>query len=281
MKSNGKLALSLILAAVVWTSHLRIAQAADGWVRPWGATAGVITSDFVAAFLPQSQAGSEWKNPVDESARELLRGDDIDSRLRSRVLSDFALSLSIAAPLANGVFAGFEPNELRPSRVDREWLGFTALQAYGATWAIVETLKRITGRSRPGVRDCMDTDQFECSDLGSESFRSFPSGHTAFAFAGAGLLCLQTQSVTSGQLPIGGSAACPAALGLAAITGYFRVQGDAHWLTDVLAGAAIGLAGGMVIPTALSGSGASGADTQGGIRPSATAPPLFFASIPF
>jgi PAP2 superfamily protein len=39
-------------------------------------------------------------------------------------------------------------------------------------------------------------------------------------------------------------------LGLAAAVGYLRVAGDAHWLTDVLAGAAAGTAFGVAVPLA-------------------------------
>lgn len=65
------------------------------------------------------------------------------------------------------------------------------------------------------------------------SSTSFPSGHTAFSFAGAELLRLE-YSRTSPLIPVAGFT-------VAALTGFMRVYNDRHWASDVLAGAAIGI----------------------------------------
>lgn len=79
----------------------------------------------------------------------------------------------------------------------------------------VEVLKRTTNKTRPNGRDD----------------RSFPSGHTAVAFAAAQYM----------QMRGGWRYGVPAYLAAAA-TGYSRVQAKEHYWRDVLAGAAIGIA---------------------------------------
>ncbi|WP_291137884.1 phosphatase PAP2 family protein [Flavobacterium sp. UBA7663] len=64
-------------------------------------------------------------------------------------------------------------------------------------------------------------------------FNSFPSGHTATAFAGAEFLWQEYKDVSiwygiSGYI-------------IATGTGAFRIYNDKHWLTDVVAGAGIGI----------------------------------------
>jgi hypothetical protein len=65
------------------------------------------------------------------------------------------------------------------------------------------------------------------------SLNSFPSGHTATAFMGAEFLYQEYKSVS----PWIGVAGYLVATG----TGMFRVYNDRHWLTDVAAGAGIGI----------------------------------------
>jgi hypothetical protein len=65
------------------------------------------------------------------------------------------------------------------------------------------------------------------------SSNSFPSGHTATAFMGAEFL-YQEYKHRSPWIGIAGYA-------VAAGTGYFRMYNNRHWLTDVAAGAGIGM----------------------------------------
>ena len=81
---------------------------------------------------------------------------------------------------------------------------------------IVQPMKRIVQRERPNSSD----------------FRSFPSGHTITAFVAAEFLH-QEYGHYSPWISIAGYATA---------TGYLRLYNNQHWLGDVLAGAAIGMA---------------------------------------
>ncbi|MBP5547761.1 MAG: phosphatase PAP2 family protein [Bacteroidales bacterium] len=85
------------------------------------------------------------------------------------------------------------------------------------TSAIVIPLKHIVDEWRP--------------DRGASN--SFPSGHTAFSFAGAELLRLE-YGQHSWVIPAVGYS-------VASFTGFMRLYNDRHWLGDVLGGAAIGV----------------------------------------
>lgn len=81
----------------------------------------------------------------------------------------------------------------------------------------VEGLKHITRVERPD----------------GSSRNSFPSGHTATAFMGAEFLYQEYKEVS----PWIGVAGYTVAAG----TGFFRMYNNRHWLTDVLAGAGVGI----------------------------------------
>ena len=91
-------------------------------------------------------------------------------------------------------------------------------KAYGVTMAVVYVLKPIVDRQRP--------------DGGSQSF---PSGHSASAFAGAAFL----------QRRYGWSYGVPA-YAVATFVAYSRVESKRHWTSDVIAGGVIGIASNLV-----------------------------------
>ena len=82
----------------------------------------------------------------------------------------------------------------------------------------VYSLKKITAVQRP--------------DGGA--YTSFPSGHTAEAFANAEFMRQEYKDVSS-WYGIAGYA-------MAATTGYLRMYNNKHWLSDVVAGAGVGIA---------------------------------------
>ncbi len=92
---------------------------------------------------------------------------------------------------------------------------------YGISTLIMSTTvhsaKKITGETRPDGSDNL----------------SFPSGHTATAFAAAEFLHQEYKDV-SPWYGIAGYA-------VAATTGYLRISNNKHWFGDVVAGAGVGI----------------------------------------
>ncbi len=83
--------------------------------------------------------------------------------------------------------------------------------------SVVASVKSISGETRPN----------------GAGTASFPSGHTANAFAGAEFLRREYKDV-SPWYGIAGYAA-------AATTGFLRIYNNKHWLSDVVAGAGVGI----------------------------------------
>jgi undecaprenyl-diphosphatase len=129
-------------------------------------------------------------------------------------------STAFAIPLALAV-AAVEAHR----RSNRAIPAFLVL-VEGGQLLLVNLVKVLVGRARP------DIDQ-----LAGVSSNSFPSGHTATAaatFAALALLLGRARSRTT-RAALAGAAA-----GLTAAVAATRVLLGVHWLTDVLAGAALG-----------------------------------------
>lgn len=132
--------------------------------------------------------------------------DDIDGKITIDDYSQYAPALSVYALNLCGIKG---KNNLR----DRSIILGTSYLLMSAT---VLSLKSLTKVERP-----------------DGTANSFPSGHTATAFAGAEFLWQEYKDVSvwygiSGYIVATG-------------TGFFRIYNNKHWLTDVAAGAGIGI----------------------------------------
>jgi hypothetical protein len=133
--------------------------------------------------------------------------ENIDEKITIDDFSQYAPALSVYGLNALGIKG-------KHNFKDRTIILGTSYLLMSAT---VLSLKSITKIERPD----------------GSALNSFPSGHTATAFAGAEFLWQEYKDVSiwygiSGYI-------------IATGTGAFRIYNDKHWLTDVVAGAGIGI----------------------------------------
>lgn len=215
---------------------------------------------LLAAFAVRRVSVHErasWRGGVlfDERARALLRARTRRGRRRA----------------ARGSDVGFWALMLYPGWLDGLLVGGVAggrwtlashvfvldLEAFAAVALVMFVMQRWVARERPYATH---PDEGPYERVHPERFRSFFSGHTATAFTGATLVWLH-------QLRVPGYdagwhlAVAVAGLLVAALVGLLRVRADRHWLSDVMAGAVVGVTCGWLVPFALhglSGHGPSG-----------------------
>jgi len=162
------------------------------------------------------------------------------------IASDVLQYTTIAAPLLLALF-------LSPG--DAQGLVMVYAQTVTLAYFGKNILKFAFPRQRPWMYSLQETGLVPPDSYGIDSF---PSGHATMAFAAAafGVAALTTFFPGSPYT----APLIAADLSLAALTAAFRVLGGMHFVTDVLAGAALGTAVGLAVPylhqldLALSGS---------------------------
>lgn len=170
-------------------------------------------------------------NGFDVNARLQLRWEN--PRTAASASDLLANGLIPAAALAHAALMSWGDGGARQLGEDSLAIGEAVLLSIDAN----ELVKSAAGRIRPSA--------WAAGQLqGTSSNRSFYSGHTALAFSLAS--AAGTVSTIRGYR----SAPWVWAIGmtLASGVGYLRVAADAHWTTDVLAGAAIGGSIGFAVP---------------------------------
>ncbi|MCE9601765.1 MAG: phosphatase PAP2 family protein [Gemmatimonadetes bacterium] len=123
--------------------------------------------------------------------------------------------------------------------------GLRAVEAITVSGQITALLKGAIGRARPRVdsTDAWNVEFGRGFRGSSGDYMSMPSGHTtaAFAFAAA------VTSEVARRAPERARLVGITTYGLAGITAYSRMHSNAHWLSDVTVGAAIGMASGWAV----------------------------------
>jgi membrane-associated phospholipid phosphatase len=121
-------------------------------------------------------------------------------------------------------------------------VGLRGLEAITVSGVITKVLKAGFGRARPRV-DSLDAWNVEFGRGWDNDHEAFPSGHSTAAFAFAAAVTSEVARRAPEQRWIVGAGT----FALGGVTAYARMHADAHWLSDVTMGAAIGMASGWAV----------------------------------
>jgi membrane-associated phospholipid phosphatase len=125
-----------------------------------------------------------------------------------------------------------------------EDVGLHSTEAVLLATGITEVLKGGLGRSRPYVtRDTNPHDFSFGKGFTGEDRSSFPSAHTAVAFAAASSVTSELAHLWPGHTVL----VAPVLYGGATLVGVGRMYHDKHWASDVVLGAGLGIFSGLKV----------------------------------
>lgn len=188
---------------------------------------------FKDKIAPDSFEGCRWCEPpsFDRATRNALVWDNTR---RADILS--TIDAYVLAPIVGvGLLYLSDHNAGLPRFIDDT---VTVFETVALTQLVIQTLKFSIARRRPFAQFGTDV-VFE-----SDSNLSFPSGHAALGASitvAAGMVCHWRGYWTEPYVWASGIA-------LTLTTEYLRIAADKHYLSDVLIGGGIGVAGGLLIP---------------------------------
>lgn len=229
---------------IYWSPH---------WARvhpvSYAVTGAAIGSALMLDYMWSSGPEARLRGFVlfDEPVHDALMAHTREGRDRAATVSDVLLAGMLAWPVVDALaVAG-----LVYQNADVAWqLTMITAESYGANFLIGTLVKHLVGRERPLGMRCTLEDRLEdparCGPVGR--LRSFYSGHSSTAFNSAGLVCVNHLHVPLYGGGAGDYVACGAALLTAAIIATLRMVADRHYATDVLTGAVLGLATGLLLP---------------------------------
>jgi len=225
--------------------------------RPFPYVLGSRDAGLLPAGLGLSLLGYHFTQRLDSlTAADIapLRPDDINAfdRPAARYWSPSwgdASDWTLSALLGGAVVASFVPPVREGRWRNTVTLGTMFAESYLLVAGVTYTTKALAGRNRPFVYNTNFSvdERLALSDADPQVARqSFFSGHSAMAFATATLMSqlftdVYGRSTTSDVLWV-------SSLSVASVTAYARVKAGMHYPSDVLVGAAVGTAIGLVVP---------------------------------
>ncbi|WP_437966583.1 phosphatase PAP2 family protein [Sorangium sp. So ce260] len=190
---------------------------------------------------------AHWTGPVpliDRPVRDLMHDRTRAQREQSDRWSDYFWYASVAYPALDAVAAPL----VRGSPRAALQMTLVNIEAFALTSLLVRIPHKLLGRSRPLTLGCEQSADYSEQCATNGRFVSFPGGHLAVSMTGAGLACAHHLHNDLYGSPLGDALACGATVTTAALTGYFRLRADKHWLSDQLVSLAIGFGAGYALP---------------------------------
>jgi membrane-associated phospholipid phosphatase len=184
----------------------------------------------------------------EEEVTEWLAADTAEGRDRADAISDAIQMGTFFVPLlVDGLISAY----LIHGSPDVAWqVTAINLQAYATLGLVALGSIRLVARERPLAASCASDPEYSPLCNTQEEYRSFPSGHLATAVMGASLTCLH-HSYLDLWGPIADELMCGTAIAASVADGVLRLVAARHYVTDLIAGAGVGLAIGWLVPWVL------------------------------
>jgi hypothetical protein len=208
-----------------------------------GAAGAITLGAAIVAPQPRHFVGGVL---FDDSVRNALRAGTTNTRYVARDISDVGLSLMATWPIfVDSLITAWW---YRGSREVAQEIALIDLQALAITGALQGVTNVVASRERPYGRDCgsaIPEATLDCD--GTTRYRSFFSGHSAFSFTSAALVCVHHFELDLLGSPYD-ALSCAAGYAVAATTATMRIVSDVHYATDAITGALVGTMVGYAVP---------------------------------
>ena len=221
MAQIDTLGINKIFVKKCWTDTKYVFTAPAHWNgRDWG-TFGAVTASTAALFLVDDPIENGFQNFHEWGGQT---GRNISAHFLEPWGGDYSLA----------VIGGFLGYGLLAKNQKSQSTGLLAMESFVLASAFVQIPKRLIGRERPDSSPDVTPYDFR----GPMQGKSMPSGHTTAVFAVASVIA--NQYANTRLVPI-------LSYTVATAVGLSRVYDHRHWLSDTVAGAAIGIAVGNLV----------------------------------
>jgi membrane-associated phospholipid phosphatase len=242
------------------------------WKRfgPWhgAATVALGTGALSTELFWEAPDDPNWTGPVliDDGTRDLLLANSERGMEAAATVSDVLVMSLLAMPVLVDPAVAWVG---RDSPDVAGQMALISLESMAVSFLTVNLLKRVIARQRPPFGACYDDPNANetCDDREN---LSFPSGHSASAWVGAGLVCVMHEKVELYGSGIGNQIPCYAALAGATTVATMRIVSNNHYLSDTIVGSLIGFGSGYLLPKLLHFGFGSGKAKLGGDEDSAS-----------